>query len=161
NHGVTADKSNRRIPRPDRDRKIERGDAADGAERMPLLEHAVIGPLAGNRQAVKLPREADGEVAHVDHLLDFAETFALDLSTFQRDEHSQIVFRLAQRLADLTDNVASLRRWNNTPFVENSQRRLDRLFIAGLVRRDHATQRFTRRRVERDAFIASRLLNPP
>ena len=35
------------IPRPDGDRKIEGGDHADDAQRMPLLEHAMRRPLRG------------------------------------------------------------------------------------------------------------------
>ena len=49
---------------------------------MPLLQHAVVWPLAGDRQAVELPRQADSEVAHVDHFLDFAQSFAFDLPGF-------------------------------------------------------------------------------
>ena len=79
---VAADQREHRVPRPDRDGEIERGDHADRAQRMPLLHQPMAGPLAGDRQAVELPGEADGEVADVDHLLHFAERFLRDLAGF-------------------------------------------------------------------------------
>ena len=49
-HRVAADQRERRVPRPDRDREVERGDDADGAERMPRLHHAG-GPAARRRSS--------------------------------------------------------------------------------------------------------------
>ena len=46
------------------------------AERVPLLVHAMPGPLAVHGQAVELARQADREVGDVDHLLHFAQAFA-------------------------------------------------------------------------------------
>jgi hypothetical protein len=85
---------------------------------MPLLEHAVIGPFARNRQSIKLSRETDGEVAHVDHLLDFSESLAFDFSGLQRDEQAKIVFVFAQCVADLPHDLAALRRGNEAPLFE-------------------------------------------
>ena len=104
--GVAADGRDGRVPGPDGDGKVERGDDADRPERMPLLEHAVPGPLAGDRQAVELPRETDGEIAHVDHLLDFAQPFRPDLAGFERDQHPQVVFGVAERISQLADDFA-------------------------------------------------------
>ena len=70
---IAAHKRNRRIPSPHGHRKVERRYAADWPQRMPLLEHAVIWPLAGDRQPVELTAQSDGEVADVDHLLHFAQ----------------------------------------------------------------------------------------
>ena len=78
------------VPGPDGDGKVERRDDADRAERMPLLHQAMAGPLAGDRQAVELPAEADGEVADVDHLLHFAEGFLRDLAGFPADDRGQV-----------------------------------------------------------------------
>ena len=77
---VAADRGEERIPRPHRDREIERADDPDDAERMPLLVHAVLRPLRMHRQAVEHARLADGEVGDVDHLLHFAVAFGLDLA---------------------------------------------------------------------------------
>ena len=44
----------------------------DDAERVPGLHQPVARALGRHRPAVQLPRQADGEVADVDHLLDLA-----------------------------------------------------------------------------------------
>ena len=43
---------------------------------------AMLRPFAGDRQTIKLPAQADGEIANIDHLLDFAAGFAADLAGF-------------------------------------------------------------------------------
>ncbi len=53
-----------------------------GPSGMPLLGQAVPRPLAGDRQAVELPAQSHGKVAHVDHFLDFAQRLLGDLSHF-------------------------------------------------------------------------------
>src|SRR5213075_2176208 len=50
----------------------------DESERMPLLHQTMVFSLRLNRQAVKHARLADGEIADVDHLLNFAFTFGND-----------------------------------------------------------------------------------
>ena len=89
-HGIAADQRERRIPRPDGDREVEGGDDADDAERMPGFHHAVAGALGGDGQAVELARQADGEIADVDHLLHFAEAFGRDLAGFDRDQPAEL-----------------------------------------------------------------------
>ena len=79
-------KRDRGVPRPHRDRKVERGDDADDAERMPGLHQPVTGALGGDGPAVQLPRQADGELADVDHLLHLAEGLGGDLACLDRDE---------------------------------------------------------------------------
>ena len=96
-HGVAADRGEEGVPGPDRDREVEGGDDADDAERMPLLVHAVLGPLGVHRQAVEHARLADGEVADVDHLLDFAIALGLDLAHLEADQAAEAV--LAARAA--------------------------------------------------------------
>ena len=49
NRGVTAHGSERGVPRPNCDRKIERGDHCDDAERMPLFHQPVTRSLRLNR----------------------------------------------------------------------------------------------------------------
>jgi hypothetical protein len=61
----------------------------DRPERVPLLVHAVQRSLAVHREAVELAREADGEVADVDHLLHLAEPLGEDLPHLERDEPSE------------------------------------------------------------------------
>ena len=47
------------------------------------------GPLGGDGQAVELARQADGEVADVDHLLHFAEALLRDLARLERDQRAR------------------------------------------------------------------------
>ena len=77
------------------------------AERMPGFHHAVLGALGGDGQAVELARQADGEIADVDHLLNFAEAFGRDLAGFQRHEAAEIVLGGAQFLAEQTHEFAA------------------------------------------------------
>ncbi len=51
------------------------------------------GALAGDRQSVELARQADGEVAHVDHLLDFALALAADLAGLEGDQQAEVGLR--------------------------------------------------------------------
>ena len=117
-HRVAADGGERRVPRPDRDGKVEGRDDADRAERMPLLHHAVPRPLGGDRQAVELAREADREVADVDHLLHLAVSFRADLAHLERDEVAERLLHLAQCLAEVAHELAALRRGRLAPAEE-------------------------------------------
>ncbi len=62
---------------------------------MPLLHQAMARPFGLNRQAIKHPRLADGEVADVDHLLHLAFAFSEDLARLERNEFAQIALLLA------------------------------------------------------------------
>src|SRR5262249_50461835 len=98
--GVAADERERGVPRPHRDREVERRDNAGWPERMPGFEHAVARPLAGNDLAVELARQADREIADIDHLLHFALTLLDDLAGFDRDEAAERGFVAAQFLGE-------------------------------------------------------------
>jgi hypothetical protein len=74
-HRVAADQRQRRVPRPHGHGEVEGRDHAAHAQRMPGFHHAVAGALGGHRQAVELAREADREIADVDHFLHFARAF--------------------------------------------------------------------------------------
>jgi hypothetical protein len=91
-HRVAADDRERGVPRPHGDREVERRDHAAHAERLPLLVHAVARALAVHREAVQLARQADREVADVDHLLHFAEALGEDLAVLERDQQPRSSF---------------------------------------------------------------------
>ena len=122
---VAADGGEGGIPRPNRDGKIEGGNHADDAERMPLLHHAVVRPFAGDRQSVKLPAEPHGEVADVDHLLDFAQPFAADLARLHRHQFAERRFLLSQRFAELPDRLSTHRCRNGSPSQERFMSPID------------------------------------
>ena len=96
---IAAHQRQRRVPRPHRHGKIEGGDDADHTQRMPLLHHAMLGPLAGNGQPRKLARQTHGKIADVDQLLHLAQGFLHRLARFQHDETGQISFAFARNLA--------------------------------------------------------------
>ena len=106
--GVAADRGEGRVPGPDRHREVEGGDDAHDPQRVPLLVHAVAGPLGVHGQAVELPREADGEVADVDHLLDLALALGADLAHLQRDQGAQGFLELPEGVSELADHLAAL-----------------------------------------------------
>ena len=99
-HGIAADERERGVPAPDRDGEIERADDGDRSERVPRLGEAMAGTLGGDRLAVELPREPDGEVADVDHLLHLAEPFLRDLPDLESDERAESLLLAAELLPE-------------------------------------------------------------
>ena len=85
---------------------------------MPLLHHPVAGTLGGDRQAVELARQADGEVADVDHLLHFAERFLGDLAGFEGNEGGKVGLALAKLLTDTADELAAFGGGDGAPGSE-------------------------------------------
>src|SRR5205085_6914048 len=108
----------RQVPSPHRRRKVERRDHAAHAERMPAFHHAMAGALRCDRQPVELAREAHGEIADVDDLLDLALAFTADLAGLDRYELAQLRLVRAQLLAEDAQQLATSRRGHETPFGE-------------------------------------------
>ena len=92
---------------------------------MPGFHHAVAGTFGGDGQTVELARQADGEIADVDHFLDFAETFGRDLAGFDRDQPAEFGLCGAQFLAEQPHQFAALWRRHQTPGAERLVRLLD------------------------------------
>jgi pyrroloquinoline quinone (PQQ) biosynthesis protein C len=61
-------------------------------------------------QAVKLARQANGEVADVDHLLHLADAFGANLAHLQRDQFAQRLLVRAQEVAQVAHDFAALGR---------------------------------------------------
>ena len=116
--GVAADEGEGGVPAPDGDGEVEGGDDADDAEGVPGLHHAVLGALGGNGEAGELAREAGGEGADVDHLLDFAVAFGEDLAGFDGDEAAEGFEVGAKLFAEEADEFAALRGWDVAPLEE-------------------------------------------
>ncbi len=144
---VTADRGDERIPGPDRDREVERGNDADDAERVPLLVHAVPRALGMHRQAVEHARLSDREVGHVDHLLDLAVALDLDLAHLEADQAAEQSFLRAQRLAHEAHGLAAARRRNFAPGGECRGGARHHALVVGLARGAHASDDFARRGV--------------
>ena len=92
------------------------------AERMPGLHHAVARPLRGDGEAVELARQADGEVADVDHLLHLALALVRILPVSMRDELAERRLGRAQLLAEQADQLAAPRRRHLAPDLERAVR---------------------------------------
>jgi hypothetical protein len=136
-HGVAADEGERRVPRPDGHREVERGDHPAGTDRVPRLPHRVPGALRGDGEAVELAGHADGEVADVDHLLDLAEALLADLPALEGHEGAERVLRRAQLLAQQADELAPAGRRHVAPRVEGLGGPLDGAVHAGGVGGGH------------------------
>ena len=112
---IAADESERGVPGPDGDGEIEGRDDRDRPDRVPLLHQTMVGPLADDGETVELTRQADGEVADVDHLLDLAEAFGENLAGLDGDEPAEVGLRGAELLAEEADQFAAPRRRHRAP----------------------------------------------
>ena len=83
-------------------------------------------------QTVELTRQADGELADVDHFLDFTVAFGLGLAHLQRNQRTQRVLVLAQGVGAQTDRLATARRRRAAPDLECRLRALDDGVVVGL-----------------------------
>ncbi len=99
---------------------------------MVLLVHPVAGALGMHGVAVQHAALADREVGDVDHLLHFAVAFGLALAHFQRDQRTQRILVLAQRLAAQAHGFAAARGRGGAPDLEGFLRARDHEFVVGL-----------------------------
>ena len=90
------------------------------------------GPLGRHRPAVELAREADREVADVDHLLNLAEGLGRDLPGLDRDQLADVGLVLAEQHAEPLDERAARRRRHHAPGRERGLGRGDRRQDLGL-----------------------------
>ena len=67
----------------------------------------MAGALRGDGQPVKLPGKADGEIADVDHLLNFAQRLGGDFPDFQGNKYAEIRFSRAEFFTDTPDEFAT------------------------------------------------------
>ena len=72
-------------------------------------------PLGRHRPPVELAREADREVADVDHLLDLAERLGRDLAGLDRDQLGDVGLVLGQQRAEALDERAAHGRGHDAP----------------------------------------------
>jgi hypothetical protein len=105
---VAANERERRVPRPDGDRKIECRNHSDRAERVPLLHHAMRRTFAGDGQTIELTGQADREFANVDHLLHFAAAFRGDLASLYHDQSTELILGGAQLCAEEPYELATM-----------------------------------------------------
>ena len=75
----------------------------------------MVAALRLDGQAVELARQADGEVADVDHLLHFAEPFRLDFADLDRHQPAELGLGGAQFFAEQANELAAARRRDAAP----------------------------------------------
>eukprot|EP00047_Mylnosiga_fluctuans_P013855 m.33831 g.33831 ORF g.33831 m.33831 type:complete len:546 (+) comp5145_c1_seq1:34-1671(+) len=105
---VAANKADGVVPAKDSNREVEGGDDADQPEGIPVLQQVVAGALGRDDLARERAGQADSEVADVDILLHFALALSQNLAHLQRDQLAERLLLLAERVADLADNLATL-----------------------------------------------------
>ena len=110
----------------------------------------MAGALRGDRQPVELAREADGEIADVDHLLNLAEPLLVDLAAFERHQAAQRLLAGPQLLAEQPHEFAPARRRNAAPGLERGLRLADHRDHVGRLVRDEPGERRT---VDRRAHL--------
>ena len=74
--------------------------------------------FGGDRQAVELAGKPHSVVANVDHLLDFAEAFGLDLAGLNGNEPAERALVGAKLFAKQPHEFAALGSRDQTPFEE-------------------------------------------
>ncbi len=99
-HRVPAHQRYRGVPCPHRHREVERGDHARPHRADARSRPADARALGGDGAAVELARQADGELADVDHLLHFAQRLGGDLADLDRHQRGQVVLVLGEQLAE-------------------------------------------------------------
>ena len=112
------------------------------------------GALAVHGEAVKLAREADGEIGDIDHLLHFAQAFGQDLAHLERDQRAQFLLMGAQLVADFAHDIAALGRGHHTPFEEGFGGARHHGFVIGGAGHAHTGQRFAGGGTEGNQFAA-------
>ncbi|MNF42980.1 hypothetical protein D3C84_240500 [compost metagenome] len=117
-HRVAADQRQRGVPGPDRHREVERTDHPDNAQRMPGFAHVVARTLGGDGQAVQLTGQADGEVADVDHFLNFTQAFLGDLAGLPGHQLAEVGLVFPQDVTQLPHQLATARCRNLAPQFE-------------------------------------------
>src|SRR5262249_27635041 len=93
-----------------------------------------------------LSREADREVADVDHLLDLALALLADLSRLERHQRAERLFLLAQLVAQQAHELTAPRGGHVAPLPERVDRASDRSVGLGRRRAGDARQDFARDR---------------
>ena len=122
-----------------------------------MLDHPVPRPLAGDGQPIQLAREADREVAHIDHFLDLAFPLGADLAGLEGDQKAQVGLACTQGRTDLADDLAAARRGNQTPGPKRLARTFDDALVICGRRRAYQRQTTTGRgicRLDRDVARA-------
>lgn len=81
---------------------------SSGPQGVPLLVHAMAGPLAVHGQPEELAGHADRQVDHVEALLHLSQAFTQDLADLHRHQAKEILLVLPKGVAHLAHDLAAL-----------------------------------------------------
>ena len=143
-HRIPAHQGDRRVPRPHRCREVEGGDDADRSKGLPGLREAVGRAFRGDRSAVQLAGQADGEVADVDHLLHLTARLGGDLADLDADQGGQVIEVVAHEVAEPAHDLAADGRRCRAPRAERRHRTVEH--IVEVERRTERTEALARDR---------------
>ena len=104
---VTSDQVDGGIPAGDGDGEVEGGDDTESTEGVPLLHHEVSRAFRGDDLAGELTAETSSKVADVDVLLDFTDTFGVDLTDFKGEGAAEGLEDGAELLTNFTDDLTA------------------------------------------------------
>jgi hypothetical protein len=87
----------------------------------------VPGAFGRERAPAQRAAQSDGEVADVDHLLDFTASLAADLPGFKGDDGCEIVDVLAKQRAQVANHFRAPGSRSRSPTRERARRSVDRI----------------------------------
>ncbi len=85
---------------------------------MPLLIHTMQRTLTVHGQAIQLTAEAYSEIADIDHLLHFAQSFLQAFAHFIAHQFAEVLLVFAEFITQLTNHFSTLGRRPHPPFAE-------------------------------------------
>ena len=97
----------------------------------------MIFSLRLDRQAIKHARLTNCEIADVDHFLHFAFALGHDLSSLERHQLTELMFRFPKRVAKTANGLAADRPGRCAPFQKRLLRTGDGRFVIVVGRRLH------------------------
>ena len=100
---------------------------------MPLFIHAVVWSFGMHGQTVKLPGQANGKIADIDHFLDLTKSFLQGLTHFVAHQGTQRIFDLAKLVANLPYKVTALGRWDTSPLYKCFLGSCNYMFVIALL----------------------------
>ena len=113
--GVPEDQGGHDLPGRDGERKVPRGDRCDDPERRAHRHRPFVRELGRHDVAELAATLARGVVGHVDALLDIAARLREDLAHLARHFARELVLALEHQLAGPVQDLAALRRGEQTP----------------------------------------------
>ena len=159
--GVAAHRRDERVPRPHRRGEVERRERADDAERVPLLEHAVIRALRVHREARRAgargrPRSRRCRSSPAPR----PRPRRGSSRSRARSSAPSSFFFSRSTTRDASNELAAARGRHRAPREERRVRRCDGVVEVVDRRLQHGEDRRARRRVHRHELIPTRLRHP-